>query len=130
MKTIFELIQSYINNEEMPRRIKYDIMMDGYEYFYWDDNAEEYRCENDKDCYLSETPWHHLLDEVEIIGEDFDKDMNVPIKEDCLTCRYNQDDWDSEHCDGCSKAHSNYEPFVMYYPQVDGITPYVIIEGE
>lgn len=29
---------------------------------------------------------------------------------DCLTCRYNSDEWDSPKCDGCSKAHSNYEP--------------------
>ena len=29
---------------------------------------------------------------------------------DCLTCRYNSDEWGSPKCDGCSKAHSNYEP--------------------
>ncbi len=29
---------------------------------------------------------------------------------DCLTCRYNSDEWDSPKCDGCSKVHSNYEP--------------------
>lgn len=29
---------------------------------------------------------------------------------DCLTCRYNSDEWDSPKCDGCSKAYSNYEP--------------------
>ena len=29
---------------------------------------------------------------------------------DCLTCRYNSDEWDSPKCDSCSKAHSNYEP--------------------
>ena len=30
--------------------------------------------------------------------------------QDCLTCRYNSDEWDSPKCDGCSKAYSNYEP--------------------
>ena len=29
---------------------------------------------------------------------------------DCLTCRYNSDEWDSPKCDGCSKADSHYEP--------------------
>jgi hypothetical protein len=29
---------------------------------------------------------------------------------DCLTCRYNSDEWDSPKCDGCSKANSHYEP--------------------
>ena len=29
---------------------------------------------------------------------------------DCLTCRYNSDEWDSPKCDSCSKAHSNYAP--------------------
>ena len=29
---------------------------------------------------------------------------------DCDTCRHDSEPWDSEKCDGCSKAHSNYEP--------------------
>lgn len=29
---------------------------------------------------------------------------------DCDTCRHDSEPWDSETCDGCSKAHSNYEP--------------------
>ena len=28
----------------------------------------------------------------------------------CDTCRHNKLEWYSEVCDGCSKAHSNYEP--------------------
>lgn len=31
-------------------------------------------------------------------------------KTDCDTCRHDSEPWDSEACDGCSKAHSNYEP--------------------
>jgi len=46
--------------------------------------------------------------------EQVDKDINVRSKEepqtDCLTCRYNSDEWDSPKCDGCSKANSHYEP--------------------
>ena len=29
---------------------------------------------------------------------------------DCETCKHDSEPWDSEKCDGCSKAHSNYEP--------------------
>ena len=29
---------------------------------------------------------------------------------DCDTCRHDSEPWDSDKCDGCSKAHSNYEP--------------------
>ena len=28
----------------------------------------------------------------------------------CDACRHNKLEWYSEVCDGCSKAHSNYEP--------------------
>ena len=68
VKTIYELIQMYLNKEPMPRRIKYDMMLDGYKYFVWSDDADEYICETDRtDPLRSEVPWHHLLDEVEII---------------------------------------------------------------
>lgn len=67
-KTIFELIQMYLNKEPMPKRIKYDMMLDGYKYFIWSDDADEYICETDRtDPLRSEVPWHHLLDEVEIV---------------------------------------------------------------
>ena len=66
--TIFELIQMYLNKEPMPQRIKYELMVDGYEYFYWDDDAEEYVNETDRSCTLrTEAPWHHLMDPVEIV---------------------------------------------------------------
>ena len=32
------------------------------------------------------------------------------IPNNCDTCRHNKLEWYSEVCDGCSKAHSNYEP--------------------
>lgn len=52
--------------------------------------------------------------EAEDVAKQIDKDINVRSKDepqtDCLTCRYNSDEWDSPKCDGCSKAHSNYEP--------------------
>ena len=67
--TIFQLIEMYINNKNMPKLIKYSMMNEGYEYFKWDEEDEEYRCEMDKDCYLSQVPWHHLTDNIKIIKE-------------------------------------------------------------
>ena len=63
---IIQLMKWYIAGETMPKRIRYPMMEDGYQYFRWDDEAEEYICEADKDCCLR-VPWHHLLDAVEII---------------------------------------------------------------
>ena len=31
-------------------------------------------------------------------------------QENCDTCRYKDDGWDSEHCDGCCGNHSGFEP--------------------
>lgn len=65
---IIQLMKDYINGEEMPRRIKYSMMKEGYQYFSWEDDAEEYVCEADNDCCLR-VPWHHLLDFVEIVDD-------------------------------------------------------------
>ena len=81
---IIQLMQLYIAGEEMPKRIRYPMMCDGYQIFRWDADAEEYVCETDKNCYLSEqVPWHHLTDIVELLGEpQFDKDINVRSKDE------------------------------------------------
>ena len=76
-KTIFELLQMYVNREQtghremlMPKRIKYDLMRDGYKYFRWEDyDCFEYVNEGDETYFLSNTPWHHYMDEVEIVEE-------------------------------------------------------------
>lgn len=69
-KTIFELLQMYVNKEQMPKRIKYDLMRDGYKYFRWEDcDCFEYVNEGDETYFLSNTPWHHYMDEVEIVEE-------------------------------------------------------------
>lgn len=66
--TIFDLLQMYLEKVPMPKRIKYEMMMDGYEYFRWDDDAEEYICEGDpSDPLRYEVPWHHMMDEVKIV---------------------------------------------------------------
>ena len=28
----------------------------------------------------------------------------------CDTCRYKDDEWDSEHCDGCCGNHNGFKP--------------------
>lgn len=65
---IIQLMKLYIAGEEMPKRIRYPMMREGYQIFRWDADAEEYVCETDKDCYLSEqVPRHHLIDGVELL---------------------------------------------------------------
>ena len=66
---IIQLIRDYLNGEDMPKRIRYGMMQDGYEYFRWDADAEEYVCETDDNCFLSQVPWHHLRDFVVIVEE-------------------------------------------------------------
>ena len=40
-----------------------------------------------------------------------DDDRNSSEKpNNCETCKHNKLEWYSEVCDGCSKAHSHYEP--------------------
>lgn len=63
---IIQLMKDYINGEKMPKRIKYDMMQEGFQYFRWDAEESEYVCETDEHCFL-QVPWHHLLDSVEII---------------------------------------------------------------
>lgn len=50
------------------------------------------------------------IDELLEVWEQHKADTPQTEQTDCLTCRYNSDEWDSPKCDSCSKAHSNYEP--------------------
>ena len=68
--TIFNLLQMYINREPMPKRVKWWLAQDGYEYFRWDEDAEEYINEGDPTWLMREIPWHHYTEEgVDIIEE-------------------------------------------------------------
>jgi len=66
-KSIIQLIRDYLNGEDMPERVRYGMMQDGYQYFRWDAENQEYVCEGDDKCFLSTVPWHHLRDSVEIV---------------------------------------------------------------
>lgn len=50
----------------------------------------------------------YLVKHVEVTDRKVENSSEKP--NNCETCRYNSDEWDSPKCDGCSKAHSNYEP--------------------
>lgn len=58
----------------------------------------------------------HLLDLMNGYLELYDnlkvRKMLTELEElgECEDCKHNEEGWDSESCDGCSKAHSNYEP--------------------
>ena len=46
-------------------------------------------------------------------------ESNSEIPNNCDTCKHNKLEWYSEVCDGCSKAHSNYEPKTEPQPNAD-----------
>lgn len=64
--SIIQLMKDYLDGKEMPKRIRYGMMVSGYQYFRWDAENEEYVCETDEHCFL-QVPWHHLRDFVEIV---------------------------------------------------------------
>lgn len=55
-----------------------------------------------------DAPWGMCIDE----HDDYDP-------RSCETCKHDKLEWDSDKCDSCCKAHSNYEPgyLVTEYPQ-------------
>lgn len=62
---------------------------------------------------LSDEDFHKvkdLLKQIEQIVAEQTEPSNSEIPNNCDTCKYNKLEWYSEVCDGCSKAHSNYEP--------------------
>ena len=46
----------------------------------------------------------------EVVEADRKTENCSEIPNNCDTCKHNKLEWYSEVCDGCSKAHSNYEP--------------------
>ena len=87
---------------------------------------------------------YDIFDDNKAIQEElhkvFDKINNIPsvesnnseIPNNCDTCRFEL--YCPEMCEGCCEWDSHYEPKdepqTMYYPQVDGITPSVIVKTE
>lgn len=51
-----------------------------------------------------------IADFIEKLRADRKTESNSEKPNNCDTCKHNKLEWYSEVCDGCSKAHSNYEP--------------------
>ena len=51
-----------------------------------------------------------LFRSVQSLTADRKTENSSEIPNNCDTCKHNKLEWYSEVCDGCSKAHSNYEP--------------------
>jgi hypothetical protein len=71
MKTIkiIEIKNKIANGEEVPKRIRYDLLRDEYQVLVYDADEMEYRYENDFEEFW-EVPNHHLNDEVEILEDE------------------------------------------------------------
>ena len=58
--------------------------------------------------------WEQMYQYGEYIEDEVIAWMPLPKpyepQENCDTCRYKDDGWDSEHCDGCCGNHSGFEP--------------------
>ena len=69
------------------------------------------RTEDIVDAYMR--GWNDALDAVQNgkfhIAEQTEPNCSEKPN-NCETCKHNKLEWYSEVCDGCSKAHSNYEP--------------------
>ena len=66
---IIDLMTMFLAGDEMPDRIRYNMVQNGYQNFRWDEGAMEYLCENDERLCLR-VPWHHLQDEVVILDKE------------------------------------------------------------
>lgn len=65
---IIDIFTKIANGEKVPKKIKYNCLEKGYEVLVYDEEAQEYRFENDMDNFLT-VPNHHLKDRIEILEE-------------------------------------------------------------
>ena len=65
---IIDLLNCIAQGKMPPKRIKCRLLTPAYRYFTYDEESEEYICDNDSRCFLS-VPNHHLNDIVEVIEE-------------------------------------------------------------
>lgn len=63
-----DILNKIANKEKVPHKIKYNLMLPGYQVLIYDSEEQEYRIENDMNEFV-QIPNHHLNDEVEIIEE-------------------------------------------------------------
>lgn len=66
---VIDLLHKIANGEEVPKKIKYNLLEKKYQILVYDEEEQEYRYENDYNNFCT-FPNHHLNDEVEIIEEE------------------------------------------------------------
>ena len=83
-------------------------------------------------CVSSQTSGNSYLLKINSISQDSHEIAKDELQNDCSGCRHYTDGMISETvCNDCKRSYTdNYEPQTIYYPQVDGITPSVIVKDE
>ena len=66
---VIDLLNMISKGEEVPKKIKYNLLEKNYQILVYDEEEQEYRYENDYNNFCT-FPNHHLNDEVEIIEEE------------------------------------------------------------
>lgn len=64
------------------------------------------------DAKFTEWELKKLIFALNVLREEVRKYVDIADtpQTDCKTCKHDSEEWDSEACDGCTKADSNYEP--------------------
>ena len=73
---IIDLLNKIANGEDVPKRIRYDMLEKGFDILVYDEDAMEYRYESDDMVFWRE-PNHHLNDEIEIIEDTPKEDKKI-----------------------------------------------------
>lgn len=97
--------------------------------------CEYFRCTADEpQTYITENRDTQILDAWQVHNRSTTSvGIDPSSEESCETCRYEviEDDYDLyDMCEPMVEGECRYEPRTMYYPQVDGITPSVIVKTE
>lgn len=61
-----DILNRIANKGQVPHKIQYDLMQEGFKVLIYDEEEQQYRYENDWDMFV-EIPNHHLNDEVKIL---------------------------------------------------------------
>lgn len=64
--TIIKLLNKIAKGKKVPKRIRYNLMIKGYDVFEWNEDEQEY-IDVDHPTERFSFPLHHLTDTVEIL---------------------------------------------------------------
>ena len=113
---IIDLLNKIANGEEVPKKIKYNLLEKNYQILVYDEEEQEYRYENDYNNFCT-FPNHHLNDEVEIIEE-----KKIPEK---LSTYFSLE----KDCENDNIQYANYN-FKTMYEKINDICDYLKSKGE